>query len=69
MSDFDIVIGIHSIVEALRARNKALCKLYVTDEGMSELKKRAGATAKDFDGLKIIKVDSHQLQEEGEESL
>ncbi len=65
MSDFDIVIGIHSIVEALRNRNKALCKLYVTDEGISELKKRAGATPKDFDGLNIVKVDSHRLQEEG----
>ncbi|MCK5884623.1 MAG: hypothetical protein KAG61_13105 [Bacteriovoracaceae bacterium] len=63
--DFDIVIGIHSIVEALRNEKRSGHKLYLSSEGMGELKKRAGATARDLEGVQIINLESHALQEEG----
>jgi 23S rRNA (guanosine2251-2'-O)-methyltransferase len=58
MDDFELIIGIHSIVCALNNPNRVNSKLYATEDGLSEVKKQV----KNLD-IDIQLCSSHKLQE------
>ncbi|MBT3982982.1 MAG: RNA methyltransferase [Bacteriovoracaceae bacterium] len=59
----DLIIGIHSIAEALQNESRSELQLFATDEGLKELKKvvKLGET------LKVTCLTSHDLQERAKE--
>ena len=59
MEEFDLIIGIHSIVEALKNKNRVHYKLVATEEGLEELNKSIKTN-----DLKVELLASHKLQEE-----
>ena len=60
MSDFDLVIGIHSIAAAIKNDQRTLYKLVGTADSIKELKKQVRIP----DDLKITTLNSHKVQEE-----
>lgn len=59
MEDLDLIIGLHSIVEALLNPARMHRRLIATDEGMKELQKRNV----DLSGLEVQIHSPHQFQE------
>ncbi|WP_127715717.1 RNA methyltransferase [Halobacteriovorax sp. HLS] len=65
MRDLDLIVGIHSIAEAILCRPDSVRKIIATDEGLRDFKKktRLNKELKDHD-IKI--VSSHELQKTAE---
>ena len=59
MEEFDLVIGIHSIIAALKNQDRTIYKLVATEDAISELKKQIK-----LDGIKIELCATHKVQEE-----
>lgn len=61
----DLIIGIHSIAEALKNRKREVYSLVGTDDGFNELYKRGGIDPKfvERNQLKIQKLKNHDFQE------
>ncbi len=59
MENFDLVVGIHSIVAALENPHRNIYKIVATEEAITELKKKTN-----LDGINIQLASSHKVQEE-----
>ena len=62
--DYDMIIGIHSIAEALKNPERGIVNIVATDEGLDELKKRGGLSRNDIPMDKVRILEGHTLQEE-----
>ena len=62
--DHDMIIGIHSIAEALKNPERAIYEIVATDEGLEELKKRGGLRREEIPLDKVRLLEGHALQEE-----
>jgi len=62
--DHDMIIGIHSIVEALKNPERAIFEIVATEEGLEDLKKRGGLKNSEIPTDKIRIMEGHALQEE-----
>ena len=62
MENFDLVVGIHSIVAALENSARSIYKLVATEDAVSELKKKV-----DLKDINIQLVSSHKVQEESKQ--
>lgn len=62
--DHDMIIGIHSIAEALKNPERAIFEIVATTEGLEDLKKRGGLKNSDIPTEKVRIVEGHALQEE-----
>lgn len=59
-SDVEIIIGIHSIVEALKNTQRVKKCLYITEDSFKEIRKK---TSFDFKTIIVKKISNHQVQE------
>jgi 23S rRNA (guanosine2251-2'-O)-methyltransferase len=62
--DHDLIVGIHSIAEALKNPERAIYEIVATDEGIEELKKRGGLKRDEIPMDKVRLLEGHALQEE-----
>lgn len=62
--EFDIVIGIHSIAELLRAKRRRILHVYASEESLDELKKREGISKNEIPADKLVLRATHDVQEE-----
>jgi 23S rRNA (guanosine2251-2'-O)-methyltransferase len=62
--DRDLIVGIHSIAEALKNPSRAIYEIVATDEGLEELKKRGGLKREEIPMNKVRLLEGHTLQEE-----
>lgn len=62
--EHDMIIGIHSIAEALRNPEREIFEIVATEEGLEDLKKRGGVKTTEIPMRKVRIVDGHDLQEE-----
>lgn len=62
--EFDIVIGIHSIAELLRAKRRRILHVYASEESLDELKKRQGISKNEIPADKLVLRATHDVQEE-----
>lgn len=62
--DHDMIIGIHSIAEALRNPERAIFEIVATNEGLEDLKKRGGLRNSEIPIDKVRILEGHALQEE-----
>lgn len=60
----DIIIGVHSIGEAIKNGKRLSLELVAADEGLLELKKRCGIGARELERVKVRVLTTHQVQEE-----
>lgn len=63
-TDHDMIIGIHSIAEAIRNPQRQIFEIVATDEGYQEFKKRSGLRENEIPLTKVRWLESHALQEE-----
>ncbi len=61
MRDLDIIVGIHSIAEALVCRPDAIRKIIATNDGLKDFKKKTKIN-KELVGVDIKIVSPHDLQ-------
>lgn len=59
MEEYDLIIGIHSIIAALENPKRAHVKLIGTEEGIAEIKKKIN-----LNGINIELASSHKVQED-----
>lgn len=59
-----IIVGLHSIAEALKNKNRFVTYLYASEDGLDELKKKHQITKNDLERVQIKLCSSHKLQEE-----
>jgi len=62
--DHDLIVGIHSIAEALKNPERAIFEIVATEEGLDELKKRGGLKREEIPMDKVRLLEGHALQEE-----
>ncbi|MBC7712465.1 MAG: RNA methyltransferase [Rhizobacter sp.] len=62
--DHDMIIGIHSIAEAIRNPERQIFEIVATDEGFQEFKKRSGLKESEIPLTKVRWLEGHALQEE-----
>jgi len=62
--DHDMIIGIHSIAEAIRNPERQIFEIVTTDEGFQEFKKRSGLREHEIPLTKVRWLEGHALQEE-----
>jgi 23S rRNA (guanosine2251-2'-O)-methyltransferase len=62
--DHDLIVGIHSIAEALRNPERVIYEIVATDEGLEDLKKRGGLNRDEIPMNKVRLLEGHALQEE-----
>jgi 23S rRNA (guanosine2251-2'-O)-methyltransferase len=60
MEDFDLVIGIHSIVAALKNKERTIYRLVGTEESIKEIKKLVKISS----DMKVAQMNSHSVQQE-----
>lgn len=65
MTEFDLIVGIHSIAEAINNDNRAHVKLFYTDDGKADFLKKTSVSKSKFDSFDYEHVSSHKLQELG----
>lgn len=65
MRDLDLIVGIHSIAEALVCRPDAVRKIIATNDGLKDFKKKTRMN-KELQGIDIKIVSSHDLQKTAE---
>ena len=63
----DLIIGIHSIAEAIKNPSKKVYSISGTEEGFKELYKRGNVDPKQLDGIQTKKMGNHQFQEEAKQ--
>ncbi len=63
METKDIVVGVHSIVHAVRNTERPVYEVVATDEGIDNLTKMGGLSREEIAKLPIKMVSSHLLQE------
>ncbi len=66
--EHDMIVGIHSIAEALKNPERQIFEIVTTDEGFQELKKRGGLSDRDIPISKVRWLESHALQEEAKKN-
>lgn len=59
-----MIVGIHSIAEALKNYEREIFEIVATDEGLEELKKRGGLKRDEIPMDKVRLLEGHALQEE-----
>lgn len=59
----DIIVGVHSIVHAIRNPQRQVVELIACEEGLEKLDKMGGLKKKELEGLTIKLVSSHKVQE------
>ena len=64
VSDFDLIIGVHSIAAAIKNPHRTMDVLFLTDDGKEDLLKRGGITHAELQRLEVTLVSGHKLQEE-----
>lgn len=62
--DHDMIVGIHSIAEAIRNPERQIFEIVATDEGFQEFKKRSGLRDQEIPLTKVRWLEGHALQEE-----
>lgn len=62
--DHDMIVGIHSIAEAIRNPERQIFEIVATDEGFQEFKKRSGLRDNEIPLTKVRWLEGHALQEE-----
>ena len=62
--DHDMIVGIHSISEAIRNPERQIFEIVATDEGFQEFKKRSGLRDNELPLTKVRWLEGHALQEE-----
>jgi 23S rRNA (guanosine2251-2'-O)-methyltransferase len=62
--DHDMIIGIHSIAEAIRNPERQIFEIVATEEGLDDLKKRGGLKTSELPMTKVRILEGHALQEE-----
>lgn len=62
--DHDMIVGIHSIAEAIRNPERQIFEIVATDEGFQEFKKRSGLRDQEIPLTKVRWIEGHALQEE-----
>jgi 23S rRNA (guanosine2251-2'-O)-methyltransferase len=67
MSDFDLIVGIHSIADALQNNKRNNVKLFFTDDGKSDFLKKTSVSKSEFENFNYQLVSPHKLQELGKE--
>ena len=65
MRDLDLIVGVHSIAEALICRPDAVRKIIATEDGLRDFKKKT-KMGKELTGQDIKIVSSHDLQKTAE---
>jgi 23S rRNA (guanosine2251-2'-O)-methyltransferase len=63
-----MIVGIHSIAEALKNPERAIYEIVATDEGLEELKKRGGLKSFEIPMDKVRLLEGHALQEEAKKN-
>ena len=66
--DHDMIVGIHSIAEAIKNPTRQIFEIVTTDEGFQELKKRGGLKQEEIPVTKVRWLESHALQEEAKKN-
>ena len=61
--DFDIIVGLHSIVEAIIAKKRAAQKLYLTEESKKEIQKKYNKHFKLVNDVEQVILAPHDVQE------
>lgn len=64
---FDLIVGIHSIAAALKNAARSNLKLFLTDEGQSELLKKGGIAKNDLARCQVSLLSKHLLQQKSAE--
>ncbi|AYF45912.1 MULTISPECIES: TrmH family RNA methyltransferase [Halobacteriovorax] len=59
----DLIVGVHSIVHAIRNPKRTTVELIACEEGLEKLNKMGGLKKHELDGLNIKLVSSHKVQE------
>ncbi|POB13327.1 RNA methyltransferase [Halobacteriovorax sp. DA5] len=59
----DIIVGVHSIVHAIRNPKRKTIELVACEEGIDKLYKMGGIKKQELDGIKVKLVSSHKVQE------
>jgi 23S rRNA (guanosine2251-2'-O)-methyltransferase len=69
--DFELILGLHSIVEALKNSERTAKKVIATNDAMSELSSKYNLNQKYLKdlGASVQLVKSHRLQEMGKEAF
>lgn len=65
MSEFDLIVGIHSIGAALKNPKRNHIKLVCSEDGRVELLKKNNLNTKQLNNLEVELVSPHQVQEMG----
>lgn len=65
VSDFELIVGIHSIEAALKNPKRDSFKITCTEEGKEEFIKKTSISKNEFNTFNCELVSSHKLQEEG----
>lgn len=63
MSDFDLIVGIHSIADALKNSKRSNVKLYYTDDGKTDFIKKTNISKAELENFDYQLVSPHKLQE------
>lgn len=63
MSEFDLIVGIHSIAAAIQNSEREIIKLVLSDEGEEELLKRSNLNKAALSKINVERVSGHKLQE------
>lgn len=61
----ELVVGSHSIIEALKNKSRRHTALYVTDKSFAELKKRGKLTEQELKQLQVKLMSPEKLQDTG----
>jgi len=64
MEGKDLIVGVHSIAEAIKNPNRNIYKIVATEDGLTELRKRGGIDSKKIEELPVQLVAPHKLQED-----
>lgn len=68
MLEHDMIVGIHSIAEAIRNPERQIFEIVTTDEGFQEFKKRSGLKDHEIPLTKVRWLEGHALQEEAKKN-
>ena len=63
LKEFDLIIGIHSIVAAIKNPQRTGLKLYFTEEGKIELQKKGPLSIGALSNIETVLISKHILQE------
>ena len=62
-TEFDLIVGVHSIVAALKNSQRNIYKIVLSDEGEEELIQRGNISKQELSQFPIEKVSGHKVQE------